>query len=716
MAADADDRTTAVSEVHVEGKRMRVSPKITAPLLDTPKTVSVITADTLRDAGIFSLADAFRTLPGITLESGEGGQPVGDRPRIRGVEATSDIFVDGIRDAGGQSRDVFALEQIEVIKGPGSAFTGRGSTGGSVNLVTKSARAADFASAGATFGTDATRRVTADVNKLLSPGVAARLNVLYDEHEVAGRDVVHGSRWGIAPSIAFGLGGPRRVTIDYYHLESDELPDLGLPYERTTVGGVVYGAVIEGHDDDFYGLVSRDFRDNRTDIGTLRLEQDLGDNFRLTNATRYGRTSNAYVITNPDDSRGNVANGFVLRNSKNRNTETQTAANTTNISGSFDVAGMTHSFLAGMELSNEKTHSQAYVVAGPGLTEGAGLPVINGTAQCKAGNVGAPSGYNCTTLASPNAYDPWNGTVTRSPNSTATKVHTEAFYLFDTIDITDRWSLNLGVRHDNYRNTALITTFNNGVATRTLLRNDASFQNYQAGLVYKPSPNSSLYISYGTSSNPSGEGAGDASSLTTTTVNLDPEDNTSYEIGAKADIGRLNVTAALFRTEKTNARVIDAAAVLSLIGEQQVEGFELSVSGTITPKWSVFGGYTYQDAVLVDAGFVGGLPSPNNGKVFPNTPKNAVSVWTTYVINDKITVGGGGSYMSSRFANATNTYSVPSYVRIDAMATYRLTDRLDLRLNVQNLTDERYAERPYTTHMYLVAAGRSALISANYRF
>lgn len=709
--AQTDD-AHRVADVQIEGKRLKVSPKITAPLLDTPKTVSVITSDTLRDAGIFSLADAFRTLPGITLESGEGGQPIGDRPRIRGMEATSDIFVDGIRDAGGQSRDVFALEQIEVIKGPGSAFTGRGSTGGSVNLVTKTARATDFALATATVGTDATYRASADINEAVGDDIALRLNLLYSENEVAGRDAVHGSRWGVAPSIAFGLGGPRRATLDYYHYESDELPDMGLPYARTVVNGVTYATVIEGHDDDFYGLVNRDFRDNRTDIGTLRLEQDIGDRFRLTNATRFGRTSNAYVATNPDDSKGNVANGFLVRLTKNRNTETETAANTTNFAGDFTAGGFTHSFLAGLELGNEKTHSQGYVVAGPGLTAGAGLPTVGGAAQCNAGNVGAPSGYNCTTLDNPNPYDPWDGTVTRNPNYTDTKVHTTAFYLFDTIDFTDRWSLNLGVRHDDYRNVAVATT----ATGQTTLKNEASFWNYQAGLVYKPTPDSSLYVSYGTSSNPSGEGAGDASSVAANTVNLDPEENRSYEVGAKANIGRLNLTAAVFRTEKTNARVADAAGVLSLIGEQRVDGVELSVSGQITPKWSVFGGYIWQDAVVVDAGFTGGAPSPNNGNAFPNTPEHSASFWTTYELSDRFSVGGGGSYMSSRFANAANTFSVPSYVRLDAMATWRVTEKVDLRLNIQNLTDERYAERPYQNHMYVVAAGRSALLSASYRF
>jgi catecholate siderophore receptor len=530
---------------------------------------------------------------------------------------------------------------------------------------------------------------------------------------------VHGDRWGVAASAGLGLNGPSRLTLDYYHLETSELPDYGLPYVRTTVGGVVYGTLLKGHDDDFYGLASRDYRDTSADISTLRFQQDLAGTWKFSTAVRYGRTTNDYVVTNPDDSRGNVANGYVFRSSKNRNTLTTTTANANTLTGEFSAGGLKHSVAVGTEWAEEKTYSQGYVVAGPGLT-GAAATLVSGTAGCSSPTkLGAVYGYNCTTLTNPNPYDPWIGTVTRSPNFTQTRVTTKALFAFDTIEFNEHWQLNLGLRYDNYVNRFTGGALAAGVVTPTVpLTNKSDFWNYQVGLVYKPIEDASLYVSYGSSSNPSGEGAGDSSSVAATTVNLDPEQNDSYEIGGKWNTldGKLNLTAALFRTDKTNARVTDAFGVIDLIGNSRVQGLELGVGGQFTRAWSVTAGYTYTDSETRDGGFSSGAPSANNGKEFPNTPKHAFSGWTSYRIGQAFTVGGGASYMSKRYGNATNTYSVPDYWRFDAMASWIVNDNIDLQLNVQNLTDERYAVKPYTTHMVQIAAGRTALLKLNVKY
>jgi len=733
LSAPADSTEVSGVDVKSQRKARPQSEKFTKPLLDTPKSVNIITSDALDQQAISSLADAFRTVPGITLESGEGGSPAGDRPRIRGMDSTSDIFVDGVRDAGGQSRDVFALEQIEIVKGPSSAFSGRGSTGGSVNLVTKVARTGDFKTASLTLGDDATRRVTLDVNEAITDSIAVRLNGLYHENEVNGRDGVHGDRWGVAASVGFGLNGPSRLTLDYYHLESSELPDYGVPYARATVGTTVYGTLLKGHDDDFYGLKKRDFRDTSADISTLRFQQDLGGTWKFSTAVRYGRTTNAYVVTNPDDSRGNVANGYLFRSSKNRNTLTTTTANASTITGEFSTGGLKHSVAFGTEWAEETTHSQGYVVAGPGLTAGLAPALVSAAfsatnlACSSPTRLGAVYGYNCTTLSNPNPDDPWVGTVTRSPSFTQTRVTTRALFAFDTIEFNEHWLLNIGVRHDDYTNRFTGGTITAGGVTPTApLRNEASFWNYQLGLVYKPVEQASLYASYGSSSNPSGEGAGDASAVAATTVNLDPEQNDSYEVGAKWAVfdGRLNLTGAVFRTDKTNARVTDAGGVISLIGNSRVEGVEVGAGGQITRAWSVTAGYSYTDSEVRDGGMtnIGTTAAPvyvastSNGKVFPNTPKHAFSGWTSYRIAPAITVGGGASYMSMRYGNATNTYSVPSYWRYDAMASWKVSDAIDLQLNLQNLTDERYAVKPFTTHMVQIAAGRTALVKLNVKY
>lgn len=729
-------------KVVVEGMRDREvqTSKVTAPLADTPKSVTVIPAEIIEATGAVTLTDALRTIPGITLGSGEGGVSAGDRPFIRGVDSTNDVFVDGVRDAGVTSREVFNMEQVEVSRGPSGAFAGRGSTGGSINLVSKQPRLENFTAGSIGLGTDETQRITADVNYMLSDTAAFRLNAMHHDANVAGRDAVTLSRWGVAPSVAFGLGTRLRSTISYYHLESDDVPDYGIPYLRQPAvidpvyGSIVFATPITGHDEDFYGLLNRDFRRAKSDIGTVRVEYDLAPGLTLSNVTRYGRGGTQQVVTNPDDSRGNVANGYVFRASKNRGVDLTTIANITDLRGEQNLFGMTHSFDIGMEASRETNHVQGFYVVGPNLPATPGAPAVGtnvsvGTTCSNPALVGAASSYNCTTLDNPNPNDPWVGSIARALGYTDTTTDVVGLYVFDTIAFNPQWSLNVGLRYDDYSTkqkgltaTASTTAPSYTLAIPTPLARQDDFLNYQLGLVYKPVEEGTFYISTGTSTNPSGEGSGESSTLSAALQILAPEENTSYEAGVKWQLfdHALLATAAVFRTEKTNARVTDALGGTSSIGDQEVNGVELSLSGQITPDWFVFGGYTHLESELTDNGFqiIGGVPVPSaaNGKQFPNTPKDSFSAWTNYSLTDALTIGGGASYMSDRYADTTNRISIPSYWRYDAVVTYTFSDNLDVQLNLNNISDERYVTNPYTSHMAQIAAGRSALLTLNVKY
>ena len=215
------------------------SPKYTQPLRDTPQTITVIPKAVIEQQGATTLSDVLRNVPGLTITAGEGGAPAGDNLTLRGFSARNDIFVDGVRDLGPQSRDPFNLEQVEVTKGPTSAFTGRGSTGGAINLVSKAPASIATSAATLNLGTDDTRRVTADVNVPLErlglgERTAFRLNFLAHDSGVAGRDVVENERWGVAPSLAFGLGTPTRLTLSYFKLKQDNISDYGIPWVPAT--------------------------------------------------------------------------------------------------------------------------------------------------------------------------------------------------------------------------------------------------------------------------------------------------------------------------------------------------------------------------------------------------------------------------------------------------------------------------------------------------
>ncbi|MGY4534908.1 catecholate siderophore receptor [Pseudomonas sp. TE3786] len=690
------------------------SKKYTAPLRETPKSVTVISDQVIKDTGSLSLADALRTTSGITFGAGEGGNPAGDRPIIRGFNAESDVFIDGLRDVASQTREVFNLEQVEVSKGPGSAFTGAGSTGGSLNLISKSAKQQDFADAGFTYGSDQTRRYTLDVNRVLTDNIAARINLMQHDANVAGRAGADVSRWGVAPTVTFGFNTPTRATLSYYHVEGEDTPDLGNPLQSAVGSDGVRTPA--GNKDKFYGFSSRDYRDSSTDTGTFKIEHDLNDNITLSNSSRIVRTTLDYIATNPDDSRGNVDRGYVSRSAKSRNSTSEGLINQTDLSARFDTGFIEHSLNTGVEFSKEGVHNRNYFVT----------PGVAGT-TCNAAGLNS---HDCTSLADPNYNDTFTGTIADSKAYTDTDSKTLSAYVFDTLKFNEQWSLNAGLRYDDYQTESqgLTASATNVVSGSFDNENNSHFWNYQLGLVFNPLPNGSIYVAWSTSSNPVGETSGEGTdAIAVGTQALEPERNRNYEVGTKWDFfdERLGVNAAVFRTEKTNARVSDEDGLTQNIGETRVDGFELGVSGKITEKWQVFANYTYLDGEIVDGGVINtagrGAPAVYvkglyDGNDIPSVPENSASFWTTYQVLPKLTLGAGAYYVDSRFGNTANTVQVPDYWRYDAMAKYVVSKNLDLQLNVQNLTDERYYDQVYSTHMAHVAAGRTALLSTNFHF
>jgi catecholate siderophore receptor len=683
------------------------SSKFTAPLLDTPKSVTVISQALIAETGSTSLVDALRTVPGITFNAGEGGQPAGDNLKIRGFDAGSDVFIDGVRDAGSQTRDVFALEQIEVVKGPSSAFSGRGSTGGSVNLVSKKPRTEQFLDTQVGAGTDGYGRVAIDANLPFGDSAAFRLNALRQDADVPGRDAVSTSHWGLAPSLAFGIGEATRVNVDWYRYATDDIPDYSIPYARNPANTAPQGEPVAVDRTNFYGLLARDFHRTSADVRTLSVGHDFGNGLTLTNTTRYGRTTNDYIVTNPDDGRGNIVNGFLYRSAKSRDSVSTTAANQTNVSGEARFGGLAHSFSFGMEASREEMTNQPYVVA----SAFNGNAVTAFASSCSAPGAVAASGYNCTTLANPDPNDPWVGTITRSPNLTATTADTRSAYGFDTLTFNPRWSLNLGARWDDYD--TVQNGFASGVPQR--LRNQADFWNYQAGVVFKPVSNGSIYLANGTSSSPSGNTLGDGTeNLAANNADLEPERDRTLELGTKWSLGnrRLVVSSAIFRMETANARAATASGLLQNIGDEKVDGFEVGLSGNVTSKWQLFGSYSFLDSEIVDDGPL----AANDGHEFPNTPRNSVSLWTSYTISPKVTVGGGATYVDERFGNVANTVSIPDYWRYDAMASFAVGERVSMQVNLNNLTDTVYFVRPYQNHYAALGPARSAVVSATLKF
>ena len=669
-AASATDSTAPAQQmpkVSVETDDLAIfkvdqasSAKYVAPLLDTPQTVTIIPHALIEERNATTLREALRNTSGITFQAGEGGGGLpGDQNfTMRGFSARSSLFADGIRDPGSYSRDTFFIEQVEVAKGPTAVVAGRGATGGLINQVTKTPMLDQLSTYALSAGTDDYVRATADINQPFGASGAVRLNVMYDDADVPDRDVVENSRWGVAPSVAFGLGTDTRLTLAYLHIEQDNVPDYGLPWN--TPAGPDTGLDLDFS--NFYGLEDYDYEDIDTDSITARVEHDFSDSLRIESTLRWLDTLRDSAITAPRPPN---------RQLQQRRQGNELYANQTNLISDFAWLGVNHRLTTGFDLSREETDNR-------NQSQTANQPPIL--------DVEHPD-------PSQDPLGPMPENVGNPGPSSAT-VDTVALYVFDTIELNESWSVHGGLRWENFDVDYELDDLVND--QRVQLDSSGDEMSWQAGVVYKPAPNASVYAAYGTSFEPAYDAAttGIGFGTTPTAVNLpnlDPEESRNYEIGAKWERvdARLGITGAVFRTEKFNARTRTTSDdVFTLDGEQQVTGIELALNGNLTDRWSAFAGYVFMDSEFEESA------NPNEvGADLVLTPENTFNLWTSYQLPMGLEVGVGAQFMDSVFRNTTSSVEVPSYWLFDAMLMYPVTDTLTLRLNASNLADEEYIDR-----------------------
>lgn len=659
-----------------------VGAKVPTAQRDIAQSVTVITRALLQSQGATSFQDALRNAPGITIGGAEGGQ-IGNNINLRGFTAQNDIYLDGFRDRNQYYRDTFDLESIDVLYGPSSMLFGRGSTGGVINQVSKRANLKPSAEVSTTLGTDDRYRTTVDVNHPLSDTAALRVNA-FGQSMGSSRDVMKNKDYGIAPTLRLGIGTPTEITLSALIQHNDDMPDYGVQS-------------IDGHPfapskHTYYGLT-----DDRTiqDVQTLsaRVEHRFSDALTLSNQTQFSHsrtdareTAAGKVLTGPLPSSAALANGnyttlplsslYVQLASHDRVVENRSIYNDTMVRYRFDKGPLHHDVLAGATLGYDNHANQAYTRAG--------LPIVS--------------------LLSP-AYTATPANIAETPGNHASSGATSlAGYLNDTVSLGQHWKVIGGVRWDRFQAHIGNTVSAPGYADQT-----NTFTSVRAGAIYQPTDTQSYYVSYGTSFNPSLE----ALTVTNNTQTLAPEHTKSYEIGGKWDLlgDNLSVTSALFQEEKDNARTQVSATEYSLAGDIRVRGYQGTVTGVITPQWQVYGAYTYMDAQILKAA------DGTRGKTPANTPRNTLTFWTTYKPAPHWEIGGGPSYMSSRYAANTNYVQVGGYTRWDAMIAYR-RKQWDAQLNLLNLTNKFYYDTLIQSDggRSVPGIGRTLLATVDYRF
>ena len=687
------------------------SPKFTQPIVDTPQTITVIKKELLQQQAATSLSEALRNTPGVTMQLGENGSTqTGDSINLRGFDSSQSIFVDGIRDLGAVSRDVFNIDQVEVVKGPSGSDIGRGASSAYINLVSKTAQGdAAFATGSLIGGTADRKRVVADLNTpLASLGGAVRLNLMAQDYGVPTRDEVRQKRWGFAPTATFGLGGSTRETISYLHVQQDNRPDGGV----STFGLKGYGYVTPAtataaqivltpgpavDPSNYYGLAS-DYDHVKMDMFTSKLESDLAKGVTLRNTTRIGRTVQEVVVTGVNAVQ-TPATGpdTTTRSRQGRHQDNEILTNQTNLASSFQTFGLTHSLSTGFELTFERQKT------------------VTPTAVTGLANLYAPNPND--TMALPQ----FNKTGTNTVGSTLTA----SAYAFETLDITRDFLVNGGVRCDKYHTDTSSNTFASGTtaASQYTLGLGDSLWSYKVGAVYKPARNGSVYVTWSDSKQPPGGTNLALSNQANSASRADfkPQEGSNIEAGTKWDLlgGDLLATAAIYRSENRNEPVSDGAAVptYSQIGKRRVQGIELGLVGNVTKQASVSLGYSHMDSRILAAA------AASQGGVLTFSPKNTFTSWLTYKLPAGFTVGGGMRYAdnsarsSAVVAPSNYLLTAPSYWVGDAMASYEIDRHWQVQLNVYNLFDRKYMQSLNNGgSRYQPGAERNGLVSVNATF
>lgn len=672
-------------EVAAENSALQ-SPKYTKPLKDIPQTITVINKKAIEEQGATTLRDVLQNVPGLTITAGEGGAPAGDNLTLRGFSARNDIFVDGVRDLSPQSRDPFNVEQVEVTKGPTSAISGRGSTGGTINLISKTPAFSPFYNFDVVFGTDKTKRVTGDVNIPLDElgwgdRTSFRLNAMYHDSNFPGRDVVENDRWGIAPTFSFGIGRKTLVTLGYFRLQQDNISDYGIPWvpANNNALSAFRDRPAPVPRDTFYGLLNRDKEYLRSDLATIQLTHTFNDNLSLRNQFRYGNSIRDSIATPPRFTT-DLNSTAINREMRSWLAEDDVYDNQTDFTAKFDTGLIKHALVTGAAFTRENNFR------------------LNRT----AGNMP-------TTLLDPNPNETFTGVFTINPNRGDITADSQAFYIFDTASFGEKFDLTGGIRWDRFDV--------EGVSAGTLapLARTDKFLSFRFGAVYRPLPFGSIYASVASSFNPSLEGL----SVAPASVAVDPEKTYNYELGTKWDLfsNRILLSAAIFRVDKTNARTPDPvnSTLTVLEGRQRVDGIELGATGIIMRGWNVLAAYTLLDSRILESNALTNGQFLEIGKRLINTPRNSFSLWSTYQTPWRLTVGGGARFIGKRFGNTTNTRFVESHYLLDAMASYRINKYIDLKVNAYNLTNEYYFDRIGGGHL-VPGAGRYALFGFGLNF
>ncbi len=658
-----------------QAKKSSSATKTDTPLIDIPQSLSVITQEQINDQSVQSMSDAVRYVPGVTASQGEGNR---DALNFRGSGVTTgDFYLDGMRDDIQTYRDFYNTDRIEVLKGPNGMIFGRGASGGAINRVSKEAGWDPVREIKLTYGAYNQKRSSIDIGNAINDFAAFRLNAVYEESD-SYRNGVSLNRYGVNPTFTITPTDNTKITIGAEYFKDEHIGDRGIP----SIGSGLNNRPYRLQDyQTFYGNAKLSPNETETKAFNVMIEHAFNDKLSIRNHTRYASYDKFYQNV--------YANSAVTNNAFNvgayrDTTDRENFINQTDVIYKITTGGLEHQLLAGMEIGTQKTNNSRFIA---------------GTSE----NI--PNGFSAL---NPTYRLPIN--LNNQSRNQTSDIDIFAVYLQDQIKINEQWQAIIGIRHDQFK------THYDNIKTNQIIEVSDNLISPRAGLIFKPVENLSIYGSYSLSYVPR---AGDQLiSITATTSSLEPEKFVNQEIGAKYDVTpNLSLTAAAYKLERKNVAITDPANTSQnmIVDSQETKGAELGIAGKITDHWSMFGGYSYQDAVFTKSMIISGS-SYLAGTTLGQTPTHTFSLWNRYEFNEKWGAAIGVISRSNMYAlTPTTTAStlLPGYTRLDAAIFWKASPKIKVQLNIENLTDKDYVASAHTNNNITPGApinGRATLI------
>jgi catecholate siderophore receptor len=681
-------------------------------LRDIPQSITVVTEKLIDDRNLDTVKDALRQTAGVTFQAAEGGE---EDIRLRGfsLATTGDIFLDGMRDPAFYDRDTFNNDRIEVLRGSASMLFGRGSTGGAVNQVSKPPRLVEENEVTTTLGSHNYKRITGDFNIVTSENAALRLNAMATKADSNGSGSSIDKN-GLALAYRLGIGTANEFAASLYYLDNNNGMNYGIPWIKPNASDNSSANTIIGSLDPnaYFGMAS-DNNAGQATVGSLSHTHRFSHDTELKTQLRMGsfkRDQRAGTVrfANAASQPGGLAvdlSTFGPGTVINRGTQLKlqnldTVQLQSDFNTKFEALGVKHAFISGVDISQEKKTQFAALNAAQG-----GVTLTKPTSLFGTPYDGATINESQRVLRTSNGFT----------------ANAFGIYVQDLVEVAPHWKVLGGLRYDKMHGSYDAFGIPNNAAgpiTTTSYEQKISALSKRFGVLYQPNALQSFHFSYGTSFNTSG----DTYSYNALSANTDPEESENIEFGAKIDSAdkRFTTRLAIFRATKKNERNTDpdtAATRLLLSGKRHTAGFEVDVSGRLTPQWEVYGSYMWMPVARVDEASTATTVGNRVGDRPGLSPKHSGTVWTTYQLTPKWRLGGGLNFRSAQApADVTApAWEAPAFVTADLMAEYTINQQFTVRANLSNVANKVYAESLYRGH-YVPGSGRILQVALTAKF